>query len=154
MKGKVKSLNVSEKKGVCKKPVKAFVLRAGWGVEDDAHAAPGNRQVSFLAWESIMKQKCCPKTGSGREDFDLKPGDFAENVTTEGIDFSRIKIGDSIKMGAAELKISKIGKECHTYCQIYRKLGDCIMPKEGIFAEVVKSGEVRVDDIVEVICED
>ena len=154
MKGRIKSLNISDKKGVAKKPVPKFTLKENWGVEGDVHAGPGNRQVSLLAWESIQKQKECPKADAKRDDFDLEPGDFAENITTEGLDLTKVKLGDRIKIGDVEMRVSKIGKECHTYCQIYKRFGDCIMPREGIFAQVIKGGDVSVDDEVEVICED
>lgn len=136
MQGKVKSINISTKKGVRKEPVKIAMLVKGNGIQGDVHASPGDRQVSFLAGERIEEQG-------------LKPGDFAENITTKGFDLSAVKIGDRINIGNTELKVSKIGKECHTRCQIYVQLGDCIMPREGVFAEVAKGGEIRVGNIIE-----
>lgn len=143
MKGKVKSINISKKKGVRKQPVKKAILKEGLGIEDDVHASPGNRQVSFLSWERIRDQE-----------MGLRPGDFAENITTEGVDFTKIKLGDLVKIGNARLRISKIGKECHTRCKIFKQIGDCIMPREGVFAEVIKGGEIKVGDLIEVIHED
>lgn len=133
--GKVRSVNVSVKKGVSKTPAMEVRLIQGLGVEGDAHAAGGNRQVSLLAWESI--EKC-----------GLAAGDFAENITMEGIPAVSLVLGALLQIGDAVLKISKIGKECHTKCNIYIKVGDCIMPREGIFAEVVKGGIVRAGELI------
>lgn len=141
----VNSINVSDRKGISKNNVDKATLVEGLGLEGDAHAAPGNRQVSLLALESIKKQKECVKVK--KPDFTLNPGDFAENITTEGIDLVSLKIDNTIKIGeTAVLRISKIGKECHRYCAIYHKIGDCIMPREGIFGEVVVGGEIKVGD--------
>jgi len=151
--GEVNSINISDKKGVSKRNVDKVVLLEGLGVEGDAHAAAGDRQVSLLAIESIRKQKECVKVKGS--DFDLKPGDFAENITTEGVDLVSLKIGNVLKIGEGTvLRISKIGKECHRYCAIYYKTGDCIMPREGIFAQVVTGGEIKVGDKIEVKDED
>ena len=148
--GRIHSINTSDKKGVQKKRVDTAMLLEGLGVEGDAHAAPGDRQVSLLAVESINRQKECAKIKS--PGFSLNPGDFAENITTEGIDLTKLSIGDTLKTGEEViLKITKIGKECHRYCAIYYKTGDCIMPREGIFAEVVAGGEIRVGDKIESI---
>ena len=147
--GEVYSINISDKKGVAKKNVKKAVLIEGLGLKDDAHAAVGDRQVSLLAIESIRKQKECVKIKTSA--VDLKPGDFAENITTQGINLVTLKIGAKLRIGNnIILKISKIGKECHRFCSIYYKTGDCIMPREGIFAEVVVGGEINCGDIIEV----
>lgn len=144
MTGKVFSINISKNKGVAKSHVQSARLVEGHGLETDAHAGAGIKQVSLLSIESIRKQKECAKKAPGLE---LKAGDFAENITTEGICLTGLKIGDNFKVGKdVVLEISKIGKDCHRYCAIYYKLGDCIMPREGIFAKVVKGGEIFVGD--------
>lgn len=143
MSAKVLSLNVSEKKGVRKKPVEEVTLRTEYGIEGDAHASSEwHRQVSILAQESIKKM----------QDLGLKvkAGDFAENITTEGIDVVNLPLGTRLKIGSeVEAEISQIGKECHTRCAIYYQAGDCVMPKEGIFIRVLKGGKVRVGDAIE-----
>lgn len=150
MKGTIFSINISKKKGIAKEQIKEAKLIENLGMEGDVHAAPGDRQVSLLAFESIEKQQSCSKVQ--KEDFTLKAGDFAENITTKGIVLSDLKIGDKLKIGAkVELEISKIGKECHRYCSIYYKTGDCIMPREGIFGAVIKGGDIKVGDSVDVI---
>lgn len=148
--GKVYSINVSKRKSVSKDNVDRAMLIVEHGIEGDAHAASGDRQVSLLAIESINKQLECPK--AKKKNVSLSPGDFAENITTQGLEVARLKIGDKFKVGSeAILEISKIGKECHRYCSIYYKTGDCIMPREGIFARVLKGGAITVgDDISEV----
>jgi MOSC domain-containing protein YiiM len=147
--GVVVSLNCSTVKGVAKTPVRSVVLVEGHGVDTDAHAGPGDRQVSLLAIESIRKQKECSQVK--KPDFQINAGDFAENITTEGIALAALKVGDRLNIGgAAVLEISKIGKECHKYCAIYYKIGDCIMPREGIFAKVITGSEIAVGDRIEV----
>ena len=143
LKGKIYSLNISKHKGVAKKPVDLLTLLEGIGVENDAHAKPEDdtRQVSLLAIESIYKQQNCPKTK--KAGVDLVPGDFGENITTEGLDLSSVKIGDRFEIDDSVIEISRIGKECHRYCSIYYKTGDCIMPKEGIFARVLEGGVIK-----------
>ena len=144
IKGRIVSINCSPTKGVAKSPVLEAVLIEEFGLEGDAHAGDAIKQVSLLALESIKKQESCPKVKTGIE---LKPGDFAENITTEGLSLIELKVGDKLKVGTeVVLEISKIGKDCHRYCAIYYKLGDCIMPREGIFAKVLKGGIVRRGD--------
>ncbi len=144
MAGVVVSINISDKKGVRKKPVKEIMLRTGYGMEGDAHASSEwHRQVSLLAIESIKKM----------QDLGLKvkPGDFAENITTEGIDLLSLPIGTRLAVGnGIELEVSQIGKECHTRCAIYYQAGDCVMPKEGIFVRVLKGGKVKTGDVITV----
>ena len=145
MNGKIYSINVSKTKGIAKTQVPQAKLVENLGVEGDAHASEGTRQVSLLSWESIMTQKECPKVKD--KNVELKPGDFGENITTEGIKLSDLKIGDKLTLGdGIVLEISKIGKECHKYCAIYYKIGDCIMPREGIFARVLKGGIIKTGD--------
>ncbi|NOX18381.1 MAG: MOSC domain-containing protein [Chlorobi bacterium] len=142
--GKVIAISVSEKKGTLKKNVPSAKLLEDWGVEGDAHAGKWHRQVSFLATESIDKMRKAGLPG-------LRPGAFAENITTEFINLPNLKIGSKVKIGeSAELEITQIGKECHTNCAIYAQVGDCVMPREGIFAKVIKSGEIHTEDKIEI----
>lgn len=149
--GKVISINLSRKKGTSKTPVNQARLIEEFGLEEDVHAGVDeSKQVSLLSIESIRKMKACSKVK--RSGMKLGPGDFAENITTTGIDLSGLKTGDRLKIGHdIMLEISKIGKECHTYCEIFKKIGTCIMPKEGIFGRVIKGGIINIGDIIEVI---
>ena len=143
-KGKVAAISISKKKGIPKSNVPSAKLIENWGIDGDIHAGKWHRQVSFLAMESIdkMKAKGLPK---------LRPGAFAENITTEFLDLPHLRIGSKIRIGETELEITQIGKECHDKCAIYIKVGDCVMPREGLFAKVLKSGEIRINDTVEVV---
>jgi MOSC domain-containing protein YiiM len=132
------SLNVSKAKGTRKDPVSGIVLVAGSGVEGDAHAGPGDRQVSLLAWEDIEAARA--------PGLDLVPGSFAENITTRGVDLPALPLGTRLAIGEALLEVSRIGKECHEGCEIRRKTGDCVMPRRGIFARVVVGGRVSLED--------
>ncbi len=144
MQGKIVAVCTSEKKGMRKKDVGAGVLVPEHGLEGDAHAGPWHRQVSLLALESIDKMR---KLG-----LDVNPGDFAENLTTEGLVLVDLPIGTKVKIGADALgEVTQIGKECHTRCAIYYQAGDCVMPKEGIFIKVLKGGEVKTGDAIEVM---
>lgn len=136
--GKVVSINVSERKTVRKKPVSSARLKKNHGIEGDAHAAEWHRQVSFLALESIEKMK--------KKGLKVGPGDFAENVTTEGVDLLSLPIGCKFKIGDVIFEVTQHGKECHTKCAIYYQAGDCVMPREGIFAKVLTDGSIRVGD--------
>lgn len=127
------SLNVSAATGVRKRPTERVLLEAGRGAAGDAHAGlRPDRQVSLLALEDFAE---------GR-----KPGDYAENITTRGVELHLLPLGTRIEIGSAVLEITKIGKECHDACEIRRLSGDCVMPRRGVFAAVVKSGEVRRED--------
>jgi MOSC domain-containing protein YiiM len=132
----------SLKKGTSKEPMPEIVIREAYGVDGDAHADDQtHRQVSLLAMESIEKMR--------RMGFDLKPGDFAENITTQGIDLVSLPVGTMIAAGdEVVLEMTQLGKECHTACAIRRQVGDCIMPTEGIFARVVRGGTVRPGDTI------
>jgi molybdopterin adenylyltransferase len=144
IKGRIKAISLSEKKGMCKKNVPEANLKVDHGIIGDAHAGKWHRQISLLSFESISEVIA--------QGTMLSPGDFAENITTEGIDLQSVKIGDKFILGKKiELIITQIGKKCHTKCEIYKKLGDCIMPSDGIFAKVVKSGVIKVGDEIEVI---
>jgi MOSC domain-containing protein YiiM len=137
---RVVAVNVSGRKGERKTPVPKATLVPDHGVERDAHAGPGHRQVSLLAAESIAKMK--------EKGVDVGPGDFAENVTVEGIDLTALKVGDRLIVGEALVEISQIGKECHDRCAIYFQAGDCVMPREGVFARVLLGGKVAAGDRV------
>jgi MOSC domain-containing protein YiiM len=137
--GKVLAVNISEDKGTKKTNVQSCSLLKDFGLEGDAHAGPWHRQVSLLANESIEKMRAKGLT--------VSYGDFAENITTEGIDLVHLPIGTKMRIGnAVILRVTQIGKECHERCAIYYQAGDCVMPKEGIFAEVVTKGKVKVGD--------
>jgi len=140
MQGRIVSINISDKKGVRKKPVEEVILKEGYGIDGDAHASSEwHRQVSLLAIESIKKMQALG--------LDVKPGDFAENLTTEGIDLLNLPIGTRMTIGKEiEVEVSQIGKECHTRCAIYYQAGDCVMPKEGIFVRVLRGGRLRKGD--------
>jgi MOSC domain-containing protein YiiM len=142
--GKVLAVNISEDKGTKKTNIHSCAVVKDFGLKGDAHAGPWHRQVSLLANESIQKMK----------DLGLKVGygDFAENITTEGVDLVHLPIGTEIRIGQSTvLRVTQIGKVCHDRCAIYYQAGDCIMPKEGIFAEVINEGEVKVGDDITTI---
>lgn len=139
--GKVIAVCTSEKKGEKKKPVPSVTLVPEHGVDGDAHAGPWHRQVSLLAVESIAKMKA--------KGLSVGPGDFAENITVEGIALVHLRVGDRLRSGEALLEITQIGKECHDRCAIYYQAGDCVMPKEGVFARVLHGGTLRAGDPVE-----
>jgi len=141
--GRVAALSVSKKKGIPKTNVKSVRLLEDWGIEGDAHAGKWHRQVSILAMESIEKMRA--------KGLNVRPGAFAENITTEFVDVPNLHVGDRVIIGDAELEVTQIGKECYTKCAIYFAAGDCIMPREGIFARVVRGGEIRVGDSAKVL---
>jgi MOSC domain-containing protein YiiM len=144
MKGKIISVNVSEGKGEKKHNVGTCRLLKDKGLTGDAHAGFMHRQVSLLARESIDKIRA--------KGLDVKAGDFAENLTTEGIILHELPVGTSLKTtGGVLLRVTQIGKECHARCNIFQTVGDCVMPREGIFAEVLTEGDVSVGDELEVI---
>jgi MOSC domain-containing protein YiiM len=128
------SINTSKETGVPKTPVDRAVLREGHGIEGDAHAGEWHRQVSLLADEDIETMR-----GRGVE---LPPGIFAENLTTRGIDLARLGVGAHLRVGPALLEVTQIGKECHQGCAIRRAVGDCVMPRRGVFARVLVGGEI------------
>jgi MOSC domain-containing protein YiiM len=134
---RIVSLNVSERTGTRKRPVQAFRLEPGRGVAGDAHAGViEDRQVSFLAIEEIEAASSA-----------LGPGDFAENVTTRGLALHELPVGTRLEIGEAVLEVSKIGKECHAACEIRVLVGDCVMPRRGVFARVLRGGEIKNEDI-------
>lgn len=135
---------ISEAKGTQKHFVESAELIVEHGIEGDAHAGKWHRQVSLLASESVDVMR-------PRVDFELKPGDFAENILTQGIELRTLPIGTRLRVGSAELEITQIGKECHSDCAIRRAAGDCVMPREGVFARVLAAGTVKAGDPVELI---
>jgi len=134
----------SKKKGTKKEAVKEGYLHQDYGLAGDAHAdCATHRQVSLMAIESINKMR--------NLGFDVGPGNFAENLTTEGIDLVSLPVGTEVSIGKEIiLEVTQIGKECHTKCAIYRQLGQCIMPEEGVFAKVIRGGLVRAGDEIRV----
>ena len=141
---KVKDVCISEKKGEQKHPVDEVLLKVDHGIVGDAHAGNWHRQVSLLAAESVAKvQKAL--------NFELKSGDFAENILTEGIELFTLPIGTKLQIGEAVWEVTQIGKECHQGCAIRELAGDCVMPREGIFVKVLKEGKVKAGDEIKVI---
>ena len=141
MQGTVVAVCTSDRKGIRKRNVGEARLKADWGIEGDAHAANWHRQVSLLAMESIDKMR--------QKRLNVGPGSFAENFTTQGIDLLALPIGSRVRIGSeTELEITQHGKVCHERCAIYYAAGDCVMPREGIFAKVLKGGQVKVGDAI------
>jgi len=135
---KIVAVCISKNKGERKTPVEQIELRENHGIVGDAHAGDWHRQVSLLAKESIDKMRAMG--------LDVDNGDFAENLTTEGIDLPKLPIGTQLQIGAVLMEVTQIGKECHNRCAIYHQAGDCVMPKEGIFAKVLQGGVLRPGD--------
>ena len=143
MTGKIISVNISKDKGEKKHNIQKCMLIKDKGLKDDAHAGFMHRQVSLLAQESINKIK--------NMGIDVVPGDFAENLTTEGIELPTLPIGSKLLVGdGIILRVTQIGKECHARCAIFQQVGDCVMPREGIFTEVLTEGEIKVGDTIKV----
>ena len=135
---------ISERKGTMKHPVPEIRLREGHGIEGDAHAGDWHRQVSLLANESVDKMR-------GDKFPDIPIGAFAENILTEGIPLYTLPVGTRLRAGGTLLEVTQIGKECHADCAIRRQVGDCVMPREGIFAIVLEEGTVRPGDPITVV---
>jgi MOSC domain-containing protein YiiM len=134
----------SRKKGERKVDVLSGELRRDFGVVGDAHGGSWHRQVSLLAIESIEKMR--------QRGLEVGPGDFAENLTTSGVDLYSLPVGTQVRVGeSALLEITQIGKECHDRCAIYHQAGDCVMPREGVFAIVIEGGNVAVGDRITVL---
>lgn len=131
---KMLSLNISEKKGEQKHPVDSMELKVDHGIEGDAHGGNWHRQISMLANEDIDGMR-----GKGVE---LEFGDFAENITTSGINLSALPVGTRLNLGECEVEVTQIGKECHQGCAIFQAVGDCVMPRKGIFVKVIKGGTI------------
>ena len=144
IKGKVLAVNISQDKGTKKRNVRRCELLSDFGLKGDAHGGHWHRQVSLLANESIDKMR--------QKGLKAAYGDFAENITTEGINLMSLHIGTTLRIGReAILRMTQKGKECHDKCAIYYQMGDCIMPREGVFAKVLQPGQIAIGDSIEVI---
>jgi len=141
--GEIAAISVSVKKGGSKANVAKAMLVAAHGIEGDAHAGDWHRQVSLLALESIELM-----LARGAR---VGPGDFGENITTRGLELSALPVGARLAIGEAELEITQVGKDCKKPCSIYEQIGDCIMPRNGVFARVLRGGAVRVGDTIDLI---
>ncbi len=140
---KIKAISISDRKGIRKKNIESVRLIRDFGLLSDAHGGKWHRQVSFLAQESIESMR--------KKGLDVVAGNFAENITTEGVDLPNIPVGTHLKMGDTELAISQLGKICHHKCAIYHQAGDCVMPREGIFGVVIHGGDIKVGDAIEIL---
>ena len=141
--GQIYKISTSPEKGLKKVNIETVEIRDDFGIVGDAHAG-SQRQISLLPFESFDKVK--------NDLVDINPGDFAENITTIGLDFSSVKLSQKIKIGnSILLEITQIGKECHTRCAIYYAAGDCVMPSEGIFCKVIEGGPVKPGDPINVV---
>ena len=144
MKGTTVAVCTSKKKGIRKRSVEEAELKVDWGIVGDAHADDWHRQVSLLAMESIEKMRDLG--------LNVGPGSFAENLTTQGLDLLSLPIGSQVRVGdEVILEITQHGKICHDHCAIYHQVGDCVMPREGIFAKVIKGGQVKAGDTIETV---
>ena len=141
--GKVTAICISEKRGTQKVYIEEAKFIEDFGIENDAHAGNWHRQVSLISFEQIEDFK---KRGA-----QVQPGAFGENVIVQGIDFKNLPVGTRFKCNDVELEMTQIGKKCHHHCQIFEQVGDCIMPREGVFAKVLKGGIIKVGDEMEVI---
>jgi MOSC domain-containing protein YiiM len=141
---RIVSVNISAERGTEKHPIGEALLRRDHGIEGDAHAGNWHRQISLLAQESIDKMSALGAAG-------LVPGSFAENITVRGLELHTLPVGTRLRLGGCEVELTQIGKECHHRCAIYRQLGRCVMPVEGIFAKVLRGGPVKAGDPVSVV---
>ncbi|MDE6880903.1 MAG: MOSC domain-containing protein [Oscillospiraceae bacterium] len=142
---KILAVCLSDRRGVQKRPVSEALLRADHGIVGDAHAGPWHRQVSLLGIESVQKVQA-------RLDYPLQPGDFAENVLTEGLCLYQLPVGTCLALGPEAVgQVTQIGKECHASCAIRQAAGDCVMPREGIFIRILRDGAVRPGDELRVL---
>ena len=140
--GTVVSINISESKGKKKRPVEEVQIDE-MGIAGDAHSGDWHRQISLLADESVEKMRAVYP--------DIHPGDFAENITTRGVDLMSLDIGARIQINEIVMEITQKGKECHEGCEIRRKVGDCVMPREGIFAKVIDPGTMKKNDDIRIL---
>ncbi len=142
--GKITAVSISDRKGEKKHNVSEALLRPNHGLDQDAHAGDWHRQVSLLDMQSIARIR--------EKGLDVAPGNFAENITTDGIRLWELPIGTRLQLGAAVIvEVTQIGKECHNRCAIFHQVGDCVMPREGIFAKVIVEGSVRPGDDIAVL---
>lgn len=141
--GKIRGICISDERGTAKYAIEEALLVEDFGIKGDAHAGKWHRQVSLLGYEKIEDFK--------KKGVDVAPGAFGENLIVEGFDLRSIPVGTRMKCGDVVLEITQIGKECHSHCNIYKTVGDCIMPREGIFSKVIKGGKVQVGDSIEIL---
>lgn len=139
--GVIKGICISEKRGTAKHEIEEAILAKDWGIQGDAHAGHWHRQVSLLSYEKIEEFR---KKGA-----DIELGAFGENLIVSGYDFRNLAVGTSFQCGEAVLEMTQIGKECHSHCEIYKRMGECIMPREGVFAIVLHGGTIRKGDLLE-----
>lgn len=141
--GKIMAVCISEKRGTQKKNIEKVRLIEDFGLEGDAHGGKWHRQVSLLSYEKV---RAFEEKGISVED-----GAFGENLLVEGFDFKTLPVGTRFRCGEALLEMTQIGKECHSHCEIYQAVGDCIMPREGVFARVLHGGEIQIGDELEIV---
>ena len=141
---KIAAICISEIRGIQKHEIPEAYLRAGHGIEGDAHAGSWHRQVSLLSVDSVAKLQ-------EKLDFELKHGAFAENILVEGMAVHTLPVGTRLRIGEALCEVTQIGKECHSDCAIRKAAGDCVMPREGIFVKVLESGRIAKGDAIEVL---
>ena len=139
--GVIKGICISEKRGTAKHEIEEAILAMDWGIQGDAHAGHWHRQVSLLSYEKIEEFR---KKGA-----DIELGAFGENLIVSGYDFRNLAVGTRFQCGEAVLEMTQIGKECHSHCEIYKRMGECIMPREGVFAIVLHGGTIRKGDLLE-----
>lgn len=139
--GVIKGICISEKRGIAKHEIEEAILAKDWGIQGDAHAGHWHRQVSLLSYEKIEEFR---KKGA-----DIELGAFGENLIVSGYDFRNLAVGTRFQCGEAVLEMTQIGKECHSHCEIYKRMGECIMPREGVFAIVLHGGTIRKGDLLE-----
>ena len=143
--GVIKAVCTSDIKGIQKTEQAVIELRPNWGIEGDAHAAPWHRQVSLLSYEKIEAFRA--------KGADIPLGAFGENLIVEGYDFRNLPVGTRFSCGDALLEMTQIGKECHSHCEIFKRMGECIMPREGVFAVVLRGGTIQKGDTIELVTE-
>ena len=139
--GVIKGICISEKRGTAKHEIEEAILAKDWGIQGDAHAGHWHRQVSLLSYEKIEEFR---KKGA-----DIELGAFGENLIVSGYDFRNLAVGTRFQCGEAVLEMTQIGKECHRHCEIYKRMGECIMPREGVFAIVLHGGTIRKGELLE-----
>ncbi len=140
MKGEIKAICISEKRGTAKHEVKEALLKENWGIEGDAHAGKWHRQVSLLSYDEVEAFRA--------RGAKVENGAFGENILVEGYDLKTLPIGTLFSCGEVLLRLTQIGKQCHSHCEIYKQVGDCIMPREGVFTEVLRGGTLKTGDIL------
>lgn len=143
--GIIRGICISDVRGIQKTPVQEAEIEVDWGIVGDAHGGKWHRQISLLSLEKINEFRA--------RGADVEYGAFGENLIVEGYDFRHLPVGSKFRIGEVLLEMTQIGKECHSHCQIYQKMGDCIMPREGVFAQVITGGHIRVGDEILLIQE-